>query len=109
MAETEQDINELERLSSSGSMLRLVDALRGLDRETVSQLLSAYLYFRSEGRPNKEFLDYLLRRRLYSLVTVLFTLVPAVAPGLLFDGKFRSLLLGAALSRTPRRDAPRKS
>ena len=92
------DLRELESFSSSESMLRLVDALRGLDRETLSQVISAYLYFRSKGRSDRDFLEFILKKRLPATAMMALTLLGAVLPGLISDAKFRSVFIGAVSS-----------
>lgn len=103
---------EIELISNSESMLRLIDALKSLDRDSMTRVLAAYLFFKSRGR-DKDLVGFLLSNELGSVISIAFRLAPAIATGLLVDGRFRSLFFGAVSSSIrgssadPRSDRPR--
>jgi hypothetical protein len=105
----DSDAKEIERLSSSPSFLGLADSLlKSFDRDTLAEFLAGYLYFRSKGRTNTDFVYFLVTNKFGKTVSVGISIVAALIPGLIFDKAFRSVTLAAAMKivgerkRTPK-------
>jgi hypothetical protein len=106
------DIEEIKKLSSSPSFLKLADSiLASLDRDTLAEVLAGYTYFRSEKRSNLDFALYMVTRRFGKVVTVTINVIAAVIPGLLFDKEFRSVIFAAISTRKSfaKKEEPEKS
>jgi hypothetical protein len=68
-----------------------------LDRDTLAELLSSYLYFRSKGKTNADFALFMITKRFGKGVTISMNVILALIPGLLFDKAFRSVILTVVL------------
>jgi len=91
---TNLDLSEIRKVSSSQAMLRLADSVLSLDREVVSEVLTTYLYFRSLGKTNRDFVLFLTTKKMGTSADIGFKLLPALASGLLSDRDFRSIMVG---------------
>lgn len=91
------DAEEIQRLSSSTSFLRLADSvLRSFDRDTLAEFIAGYLYFRSKGKTSVDFDSFLATRKFGKGFRITMNILAAVIPGLLLDGAFRSVVFAAA-------------
>ncbi len=104
--ESNREVDELARVSSSPAMLRFADSILRLDRETVAKLVAAYFYFKSLGETDRDFLFFLATKRTGTTLDVGSRLLPTLASGVLTDKDFRSLMLGIMRSavRRPAKD-----
>jgi hypothetical protein len=85
----DSDVEEIQRLSSSPSFLRLADSIHtSFDRDTLAEFLAGYLYFKSKGRTNAFFV---MTKKFGKGVTIAMNIVAALIPGLLFDKTFKRL------------------
>jgi hypothetical protein len=101
------DSSEIQKLSSSRAMLRISDAVLGLDRRDLSRLVAAYLHFKSEGKSDRDLLQYLLTNELDIAFRLGLNILPAIVAGLFGDGDFRALVFDLAASRVmPRHREP---
>lgn len=87
------DSAEIERISSSPAMLRLTDSFLSLEREDASRVFTAFLYFKSARRSNRDFLQFLVTRQFSSSINIGFDILPALLSGLISDREFRTLIL----------------
>ena len=92
------ELGELERIYSSEAMLRFADSILSLDRDDVSKVVTAYFYFKSVGKTNREFMLFLATKQMGTSADIGFKLLPTLASGLLSDRRFRSLMLGVVRS-----------
>jgi hypothetical protein len=89
-------LEEIKKLSSSSSFLRLADSiLLNVDRNTLAEFLAAYLYFNSKGKSTSDFAFFIVTKKFGKTASISMNVVAAIVPGLLFDGPFRSLVLDA--------------
>jgi len=103
------DEAEIQRLSTSPSFLRLADSiLLSLDRDTLAELLASYLYFRSKGRTNGDFVLFVITKKLGKGVTIAMNVILALIPGLLFDKAFRSVIFTMVVRSMGRGKGPPK-
>ncbi|MHB8565601.1 MAG: hypothetical protein ACYC7D_04055 [Nitrososphaerales archaeon] len=94
MSVTNADVLEIRRLSENKSIRKLSQDIRkDLDQETLSKLMSAYLVLKANGHSDSDFVNYLTRKQTGSTFKLGFKLAAAVAPSLLTDGEFRSLVM----------------
>jgi hypothetical protein len=106
----DSDAKEIEKLSSSPSFLGLADSLlKSFDRDTLAEFLAGYLYFRSKGRTNSDFVFFLVTKKFGKAATVAMSIFAALIPGLLFDKQFRSVVWAAAMKIVGERKRPSKS
>ena len=91
---TEPDATEIRRIANNKSIRKLSSSIKkDLDRETLSKILSAYLVLKANGHTDKDFVNYLTRKETGSTFRLGFKMAGAVAPALLIDGEFRSLVM----------------
>ncbi len=92
---TETDKTEIRRISENRSIQRLSSAIRkDLDQKTLSKMISTYLVLKANGHPDKDFVTFLTRKETKTTMKLGFKMATAVAPSLLTDGEFRSLVMG---------------
>jgi hypothetical protein len=92
------DAEEIERLSSSTPFLELTDSiLASFDRKTLAEFLAGYLYFKSKGRANNDFVLFIMTKKFGKTVRIAMNITAALVPGLLFDKAFRSVIWAAAM------------
>jgi hypothetical protein len=97
---TDEEVAQIKRLARSSSVLGLSDAvLRGLDEYTLSRIIAGYLYFKSNGRPDKDFAMYLGTKEIWSTLTIGLNVMGAVIPALLFDKEFRTLVMKTGINK----------
>jgi hypothetical protein len=97
---TDSEINQIKRLSKSNWVLGISDSvLRSLDKKTLSRIMSGYLYMKSSGRPDKDFVGYLAMKELWSTATIGINVMAAVIPAMLFDNEFRTLAMKTGMSK----------
>jgi hypothetical protein len=100
MKVTEDEIAQIKRLSRSNWVIGIADSvLKSLDRQTVSKMMSGYLYFKSNGRPDKDFVGYVTKKELWSTVAIGLNVMSAVIPAMLFDKEFRTLAMKTGMSK----------
>lgn len=94
------DQEEIQKLLSSPHYLRLADSiLTKVDRKTLAEIIASYLYFKSKGRKDSEFLRYMMTEKFPDILfTALRIGIPVVLPALITDKTFRSLILEATIS-----------
>ena len=86
---------EIRRISQNKSIGKLSSAIRkDLDQKTLSKMVSAYLVLKANGHPDKDFVSFLTRKETKTTLKLGFKMATAVAPSLLTDGEFRSLVMG---------------
>lgn len=104
------EAEEIQKLASSQSFLRLADSLLvSLDRDTLSEFLAAYLYFKSKGETNLDFALFVATRKFGKAVTISMNVIAALIPGLLNDKAFRSVVFAAGLGFIRNRQPHSKS
>ena len=95
--EDSQEITKLFK-ASSPYFIKLADTLvKSVDRETLAELIAGDLYFRSTGRNEGDFAQYLLTKKLDVVMRMLGSCIPVVVSGLVKDREFRSLIVGITL------------
>ncbi len=87
----QEDLVEIERIASSAAMLRLTDSILNLDRDDVSRIITAYIHFKSRGRPNRDFLSFVATMQLKSSINISLNILPSLIAGFLSDRDFREL------------------
>lgn len=100
----DEDVAQVEKIASSAAMLRLADSILTLDRGDVSRLITAYLYYKSVGRWDRDFLSYVATKELKSSISIGLGILPSLVTGFLSDRDFRELILAAleaAIRRSP--------
>ena len=80
-----------------------------MDRDTLAELLAAYLYFKSKGRTSGDFALFVVTKKFGKGVTIAMNVIVALIPGLLFDKEFRSVILAAVIRSVGKREGPSKS
>jgi hypothetical protein len=84
----------MKRLSRSRYFLILADSiLTDLDRETLSELMADYFYFKSKGMSNADYALFEATRA--RVIKISFSAISVLVQGFLLDKEFRSLLIGA--------------
>jgi hypothetical protein len=83
--------------------------LASFDRDTLAEFLAGYLYFKSKGRTNGDFAFFVVTKKFGKGVRIAMHVIAALAPGLLFDKAFRSVILTAAMKSARERKGPSKS
>ena len=92
-------LEDAKRLSASPSFLKLADViLANMDRVTVSELLASYLVLRAKGQSDKDFALFLVTTKPEKVMKISFGIFSALFQGVLLDGEFRSLVIGAISS-----------
>lgn len=92
------DVEEIQRLSSSPSFLRLADSiLTSFDRDTLADFLASYLYFKSKGKAINDFAFFIMTKKFGKAATISMSIAAALIQGMLFDKAFRSVILAAAM------------
>ena len=93
------DSEEIRKLSTSPSFLKLSDSiLQNLDRDTLSELLAGYFYFKSNGRSNSDFAFFMATHKFSKVATITLSVLAVMLPGLILDKAFRSVIFRAAKS-----------
>jgi hypothetical protein len=106
----DSDAEEIQRLSSSPSFLRLTDSiLASFDRDTLAEFLAGYLYFKSKGRTDSDFALFVMTKKFGKVIRIAMKVVAALIPGLLFDKEFRSVIFSAAMRLVGKRKELSKS
>jgi hypothetical protein len=97
---TDAEITQINRLSRSNWVIGIADSvLRSLDRETLAKMIGGYLYFKSNGRSEKDFIGYMTKKELWATAAIGLNVMSAVIPALLFDKEFRMLAMKTGLSK----------
>ena len=97
---TDAEVAQIKRLSRSNWVLGISDSvLRSLDQETVAKMTSGYLYFKSNGRPDRDFIGYMTKKELWATAAIGLNVMSAVIPAMLFDKEFRTLVMKSGLSK----------
>jgi hypothetical protein len=92
-------VDEIRKLSTSPSFLKLSDSiLKNLDRDTLSELLAGYLYFKSNGRSNSDFAFFIATHKFSKVATITMSVLAVILPGLILDKAFRSVVFRAGKS-----------
>jgi hypothetical protein len=98
-----QPVDDLQGITklfkaSSPYFFKLADALtKSVDRQTLAELIAGDLYFRSTGRNEGDFAQYLLTKKLDIVTRIIGNCIPVVFSGLLRDREFRSLIIRMTL------------
>lgn len=97
---TPEEKRQIERLQRSSSITNLSESvLRSLDEETVSRLMSAFLYLKSSGHPDADFAKFIGTKELWGTLTIGLNVMGAFIPAMLFDSEFRSLVMKAGINK----------
>ncbi|HZW56232.1 MAG TPA: hypothetical protein VFF30_08095 [Nitrososphaerales archaeon] len=97
---TDDETWQIRRLSNSTSVRNLSEAIhKSLDEETISRIISSYLYFKSNGRPDKDFAAYLGTNELRNTLAIALNVIGAMLPALIFDKEFRVLAMKTGLNK----------
>jgi hypothetical protein len=92
------DAAEIQKLASSPSFLKLADSiLQNMDRNTLAEFLAGYLYFKSKGRTNRDFVFFVTTNKFPKLAMIAMDVLAVLLPGLLLDRAFRSVIFGAGI------------
>ena len=76
--------------------MKIADAvLAKLDRKTLAGIIASYLYFKSRGKKDQEYIRFMLVRRMPDVLTLLWIGVPVIIPAKISDRDFRTLALNA--------------
>ena len=87
-----QNIHDI--LASSPYFLKISDAiLSSLDRDTLAELIVAYLYYISKGKSNGEFVRYVTSNMLPKLLEIVGKATPMIVAGLVSDKTFRNVVI----------------
>ena len=90
---TEADVAEINRISNNKSVRKLSAAIKkDLDKEMLSKMMAGYLVLKANGHPDSDFVRYLTRKETGSTLKLGFKMATAMAPSLLTDSEFRSLV-----------------
>lgn len=93
-------MEQIKRLAKSNWVLGISDSvLRSLDESTLSRMMAGYLYFKSNGRQDKDFLGYITKKELWSTATIGLNVMGAVLPAMIFDKEFRMLAVKTGMSK----------
>jgi len=89
------DVQQSDRLvATSPTFLKLSDSiLAGLDRRTIGELVAGYFYFKSTGRTDADFANFLMTNRLDVILRMIGNSLPVLLPALFSDKEFRSLII----------------
>jgi hypothetical protein len=89
------DVQQSDRLvATSPTFLKLADSiLAGLDRRTIGELVAGYFYFKSTGRTDADFANFLMTNRLDVILRMIGNSLPVLLPALFSDKEFRSLII----------------
>lgn len=97
---TDEETKQIRRLSNSTSIRNLTTAIhKSLDEETLSRVISSYLYFKSNGRSDKDFATYLGTAELWNTLAIGLNVMGAALPALIFDKEFRVLAMKTGLNK----------
>jgi hypothetical protein len=92
---TEADKEKILRISNNKSIVKLSSALKkDLNKEVLTKMISAFLVLKANGHPDRDLVRYFTRREKKMSAKLGFKTAGTVAPSLLIDGEFRSLVMG---------------
>jgi hypothetical protein len=87
------EAEEIQTLSASRSIQKIANSiLLSLDKETLAEVIAAYLYFRSKGRPQSEFLSFIVTRRFQKMIPIALNAFPELFVAMLTDKEFRIIV-----------------
>jgi hypothetical protein len=72
--------------------------LRGLDEETISKLMAAFLYLKSNGHPDSDFGKFIAKKELWGTLAIGLNVIGAFIPAILFDAEFRNLVMKVGIN-----------
>jgi hypothetical protein len=99
MKVTDQEKMQVNRLEKSASIVNLAESvLRGLDEETISKLLAAFLYLKSNGHPDGDFAKFIGKKELWGTLAIGLNVMGAFVPAILFDAEFRNLVMKVGIN-----------
>ena len=91
------DRDAIQRLWSSPSFLRLADSiLSNLDRKDLAKIIASYLYFKSRGRRDSDFVFFVVSEFPEIVFMAFRAGIPVIIPAVLTDKTFRALLISFA-------------
>jgi hypothetical protein len=97
---TDSEVNQVKRLSRSASVLSITEAVqRSLDEETLSRIIASFLYFKSNGKPDKDFVEYIGTKELWNTLAIGLNVMGAFLPALIFDKEFRVLAMKSGINK----------
>ena len=100
MKVTDEEDSQIKRLSDSSSIASLSSAImQGLNEDSISRIIASFLYFKSNGRPDKDFVTYLGTKEIWTTLTIGLNVMGALVPALIFDKEFRVLVLKTGISK----------
>ena len=73
--------------------------LRGMDETMLSNLIASFLYFKSSGRPDKDFITYVTTKELWGTAAMGLNLIGAMIPAMIFDKEFRMLAIKTGMNK----------
>jgi hypothetical protein len=100
---TPNEKTQIERLQNSRSISKLSNSiLRSLDEDTVSRLISAFLYLKARRHPDSDFAKFLGAKELMGTLTIGLNMMSAFIPAMIFDKEFRTLVMKLGTRSTVR-------
>jgi hypothetical protein len=95
----DQEKMQINRLERSTSIRNLAESvLKGLDEETVSRLMAAFLYLKSNGHPDSDFAKFIAKKELWGTLSIGLNVMGAFIPAILFDSEFRNLVMKVGIN-----------
>lgn len=95
----DQEKSQINRLERSASIMNLAESVsRGLDDETISRILAAFLYLKSNGHPDSDFGKFIAKKELWGTLAIGLNVMGAFIPAILFDSEFRNLVMKVGIN-----------
>ena len=103
---TEEEVAQARSVAKSRSVQNISDrVLRSLDEPSLSMIIAAFLFLKSHGRSDKDFITFLTTKEIWSTLTIALNVSAAAIPAMLFDMEFRTLAIKAAMNAGVERGA----
>ena len=77
--------------------------LTSFDRDTLADFLAGYLYFKSKGRTNGDFVFFVMTKKFSKGIRIAIRIFAALIPGMIFDKAFRLVFLAAVMKSLEKR------
>ncbi|MHB8568217.1 MAG: hypothetical protein ACYC7D_09160 [Nitrososphaerales archaeon] len=100
MKVSEDEISQIKRLAESSSIKNLSAAVSGsLSEDALTKIVASYLYFKSRGRSDRDFVSYLGIKETWETLAIGLNIMGALVPALIFDKEFRILAMKTGINK----------
>lgn len=97
---TNDEAAQIKRFAGSSSIRNLaLAAMRSLDERSISKIVASYLYFKSSGRPDSDFVGYVGTKEIWSTLAIGLNVAGAFLPAFILDKEFRILVVKTGINK----------